>query len=226
MGIIREQILLRPNASFVEALIILQKKVSKGLKRIKKNLARMVIRTTNGLNIHLEFFICAPVDHLVDKCMKPPKDNKKRRKKVLFNRASQKESENGDNNNNQKVYSYLARMSGNYKSSRRDFGDSSQLTNWSLDSGATCHMTPQVLNLITGSLEDTDKYIEVADGHHATAKQKGQVQIKMCNNNRGTFIVILHNVILTSDLCNRLSSIFMSMNLVHTCLFHRGFCMV
>ena len=45
---------------------------------------------------------------------------------------------------------------------------------------------------IPGSLEDTDKYIEVADGHHVTEKQKGQVQIKMCNDNRNTFIATLH----------------------------------
>ena len=58
------------------------------------------------------------------------------------------------------------------------FGDSLQLTNWVLDSGATCHMTPQVSYFISVSLEDTDKYIEVADIYHVTAKQKGQVQIK------------------------------------------------
>ena len=56
---------------------------------------------------------------------------------------------------------------------------SSQLTNWILDSGVTCHMTPEVMDFIPGTLEDTDKYIEVADGHHVTAKQKGQVRIKM-----------------------------------------------
>ena len=39
--------------------------------------------------------------------------------------------------------------------SSRDFGDSLQLTNWILYSGSTCHMTPQVLDLIPGSLEDT-----------------------------------------------------------------------
>ena len=38
----------------------------------------------------------------------------------------------------------MARMSDNEESPCRDFGDSSQLTNWVLDSGATCHMTPQV----------------------------------------------------------------------------------
>ena len=55
------------------------------------------------------------------------------------------------------------------------YGDSSQLTNWILDSGATCHMTPEVSDFISGSVGDTDKYIEVADGHHVTAKQKVQV---------------------------------------------------
>ena len=38
----------------------------------------------------------------------------------------------------------MARMSGNDESPSRYFGDSSQLTNWVLDSGEMCHMTPQV----------------------------------------------------------------------------------
>ena len=63
-------------------------------------------------------------------------------------------------------------MSGNEKNSSRYFGDSSKLSNWILDSGATFHMTPQVSGFIPGLLEDTDKYIEVADGHNITAKQK------------------------------------------------------
>ena len=41
----------------------------------------------------------------------------------------------------------------------KDYGDSLQLTNWISDSGATCHMTPEVTDFITGSLEDTDKFI-------------------------------------------------------------------
>ena len=45
-------------------------------------------------------------------------------------------------------------------------------------------MTPEVSDFIPGLLEDTDKHIEVADGHHVTAKQKGQVRIKIYNNNR------------------------------------------
>ena len=65
-------------------------------------------------------------------------------------------------------------------------------------------MTPKVSDFIPGTLEDTDKYIEVADRHHVTAKQKGQVQIQMCNDNRKSFIATLYKVILAPDLCDRL----------------------
>ena len=77
-----------------------------------------------------------------------------------------------------------------------------------------------------GSLEDTDKYIEVMDRHHITAKQKEQVQIKLCDDNRNPFIVTLRNVLLAPDLCNILFSIITLMNSECTCLFHKGFCMV
>ena len=60
-------------------------------------------------------------------------------------------------------------------------------------------MTPEVSDFIPGSLEDTDKYIEVVDGHHVTEKQKGQVQIKMCDDNGKTIIAKLYNVLLAPD---------------------------
>ena len=69
----------------------------------------------------------------------------------------------------------MARMSSDDKRKIVKYGDSSQLTNGILDSGAACHMTPEVSDFILGTLEGTDKYIEVADIHHVTAKQKGQV---------------------------------------------------
>ena len=53
----------------------------------------------------------------------------------------------------------MARMSDNEKSPSTDFGDSLQLTNWVLDSGATCHIIPQVSDFIPGLLEDTDKNV-------------------------------------------------------------------
>ena len=92
------------------------------------------------------------------------------------------------------------------------YGDSSQLTNWILDSGAMCHMTPEVTDLIPGSLGDTDKFIEVVDGHNVMAKQKGSVQIQMCDNNGKKFIATLYNVLLAPDLCNIIFSIIMLMN--------------
>ena len=50
-------------------------------------------------------------------------------------------------------------MSSNVKISRRDFGDRSQLINWVLDSGATCHLTPEISHFVPTSLVRTDKYI-------------------------------------------------------------------
>ena len=115
-------------------------------------------------------------------------------------------------------------MSSDDKGKNKDYGNSSQLTNWILDLGATCHMTPEVTDFIPGSLEDTDKFIEVSDGHHVTAKQKGSVRIQMCDNNGKTSVATLYNVLLAPDLCDRLFYIIRLMNAGHTCLFYKGFC--
>ena len=56
-------------------------------------------------------------------------------------------------------------------------------------------MTPKVSDFISGLLEDTDKHIEVADGHHVMVKQKRQVQIKICDNNGYPFIATLHTIL-------------------------------
>ena len=109
---------------------------------------------------------------MIPKCPKPPKDNKKRRKQVCFNEKGNRACDNGKNNDDHKIYASMARMSSNDERKSGKYGDSSQLTNWILDSGATCHMTPEVTDFIPGSLQDTDKFIEVADGYHITAKQK------------------------------------------------------
>ena len=66
----------------------------------------------------------------------------------------------------------MAQMSRDDERKSVNYGDSSQLTNWILDSGATCHMTPEVTDSIPGILEDTDKYIDTTDRNHVTAKQK------------------------------------------------------
>ena len=58
------------------------------------------------------------------------------------------------------------------KNPSRYFGEISQLNNWILDSGLTCHMTLQVSDFIPGLLEDMDKYNEVSYGNHVMAKKK------------------------------------------------------
>ena len=66
----------------------------------------------------------------------------------------------------------MTRMYSNAESPRRYFGDSSQLTYCILDSGATCHMAPDISYFIPGSLMETDKYIEVADGIFSQQKKR------------------------------------------------------
>ena len=58
------------------------------------------------------------------------------------------------------------------------------------------------------------------------AKKKGQVQIKVYDNNEDNFIATLHSVLLAPDSCDRFFYIIMLMNLVHICLFHKGVCMM
>ena len=82
------------------------------------------------------------------------------------------------NKNDQNIYASMARMSSNDERSSEKYGDSLQLTNWILDSIATCHITPEVQDFIPGSLEDTDKYIEVADGHNVTEKKRSSTNKK------------------------------------------------
>ena len=138
---------------------------------------------------------------MIAKCPKPPKDSEKRRNPEKYKERGNRACDNSDDENDLKVYASMARMSSDDKRESKDYGDSSQLTNWIFDSGATCHMTPEVTDFIPGSLEDTDKFIEVADGHHVTAKQKGSVRIHMCSDNGKTFVATVYNVLLAPDLC-------------------------
>ena len=105
---------------------------------------------------------------MIVKCPKPPKESEKRRKSEKSKEKGNRACNNSDDDDELKVYASMARMSNDDKRENKDYGDSLQLTNCILDSGATCHTTPEVTDLIPGSLEDTNKFIEVADGHHVT----------------------------------------------------------
>ena len=79
---------------------------------------------------------------MIAKCTKPPKFNEKRRKQVRFNDKVICACDNGEDNDDHRIYTSMARMSSDDKRKSGKYDDSSQLTNWILDSGATCHMTP------------------------------------------------------------------------------------
>ena len=88
-------------------------------------------------------FRCGSEDHMIAKCPNPPKDNEKRRKQVRFNEKCNCSCTKGEDNNDRKLYAYMARMSSDEERKSVKYGDSSQLTNWIWDLGATCHMTPE-----------------------------------------------------------------------------------
>ena len=96
---------------------------------------------------------------MIAKCPKQPKYNEKQRKQVRFNEKDNRTCDNGKDKYYHKIYASMAQMSNDDERKSGEYGDSSQLTNWILDSGAMCHMTPEVTNFIPGSLEDTDKFI-------------------------------------------------------------------
>ena len=163
-----------------------------------------MIRTTDERNICLGIcFRCGSEDHLIAKFPKPPKKTRKDKSKYVLMKMLIVHATTEKNNSDQKIYASMARMSGNDKYPSRNFVESLQLTNWILDSGAMCRMTPEASDFISGLLEYTDKHIEVADGHHVMEKLKVQVRIKMCDNNGDPFIATLHNVLLEPDLWNK-----------------------
>ena len=82
-------------------------------------------------------FRCGSEDHMIAKFPKPPKDNEKHRHQVYFNEKGNRACDNGKNNDDKKIYASMAQMSSNDERSSENYGDSSQLTNWILDSGET-----------------------------------------------------------------------------------------
>ena len=97
---------------------------------------------------------------------------------MRFNEKSNHACDNGENKDDHKIYASMARMPSDDERKSVKYGDSSQLTNWILDSVETCHMTPEVSDFVPGSLEDTDEYIEVAGGHHVTTEKKVKYEYK------------------------------------------------
>ena len=128
----------------------------KCFKRIRKEKEKArTVDVSSNINSECtprKCFICGSEDHMIAKCPYPPKDNKKRRKQVCLNEKGNRACDNGEDNDNHKIYASMTHMSSDDKRKSVKYHDSSQLTNWILDLGATCHMTPEVSDFIPGSL--------------------------------------------------------------------------
>ena len=120
----------------------------------------------------------------------------------------------------------MARMYGNDEFLSEHFGDSSQLTNSILDYGETCHMTPEFSDLLQVHYKIRINILKLRTDITSQRRKKGQVRIKICDDNGDPFIATLHIVLLAPDLCEKLFSIITLMNSGHNCLFHKGFCTV
>ena len=153
------------------------------IKEKEKSRAVGISSNRNSERPPRKFYRCVSEDHMIAKCPNPPKDSEKIRNSVRSNEKGNRACDNGEDENDHKIYVYMEQMSNDDEHEIKEYGDSLKLTNWILDSGATCHMTPEVTDFIPGSLEDTDKFIEVADVHHVTSKQKGSVHIQICDDN-------------------------------------------
>ena len=126
-------------------------KCSKKNKQEKKSRASGHSDNRQTEQTHRKSFRCGSEDHLIAKCPKPPKYNEKWQKQVRFNEKGNRACNNGEHKSDQKIYVSMAHMSGNYECHSRKFGDSSQLTNWILDYGTTCHTTPDGSDFIIDS---------------------------------------------------------------------------
>ena len=80
---------------------------------------------------------CGSEDHMIAKCPKPPRDSEKISKSECSKEKGNRACNNGEDDNDHKIYASMARMSSDDKRENKDYGNSSQLTNWILDSGAT-----------------------------------------------------------------------------------------
>ena len=79
---------------------------------------------------------------MIAKFPKPPKDSVKIRKSEKSKEKGNRAFDNSNDDNDLKVYASITRMSSDDKRENKDYGNISQLTNFILDSGATCHMMP------------------------------------------------------------------------------------
>ena len=101
-------------------------------------------------------FRCGSEDHFINFFLKlNTSDNKfycnteKPKTRAYISMEIYKTSEDStDEIESHKIYASMEHISSNVESPRNNYGDSSQLTNSILDSGATCYMSPDISDFI------------------------------------------------------------------------------
>ena len=130
--------------------------MEKCFKRIRKEKEKAravdVSSNRNSERPPRKCFRCGSEYHMIAKFPNPPKDNEKRQRQVRFNEKGNRACDNGEDNDDHKIYASMAQMYSDDKRKSKDYGNSSQLTNFILDSGDTCHMMPGITDFIPGSL--------------------------------------------------------------------------
>ena len=105
----------------------------KSFKRIRqekeKSRAVGISSNRNSDRPARKFYRCGSEDHMIAKCLKPPKDSEKRRKSVRFNEKGYCACNNGKDGNEHKIYTSMARISSDDERESKEYSDSSQLTN-------------------------------------------------------------------------------------------------
>ena len=125
-GKVKKQKLFRQIALFVEVLINLQKNVSKGLDRKRKNLVRLVIRTTDEQNGHLGNVLDVDIKiTYLQNIQSHQKILKNGKRKYVLIKKINRVCDNGINNSDKNIYASMARIYGNDECPGRNFGDRS-----------------------------------------------------------------------------------------------------
>ena len=74
---------------------------------------------------------------MIAKCPQPPRDSEKRHESEKSKEKGNRACNISNDENELKIYASMAQMSIDDKRENKDYGNTSQLTNWILHSGAT-----------------------------------------------------------------------------------------
>ena len=83
-------------------------KCSKKVRKEKEKSRAVDVSSNRNLEcLPRKFFRCGSEDHMIAKCLKPPKENEKQLKQVCFNEKGNRGCDNVEDNNDLRVYASM-----------------------------------------------------------------------------------------------------------------------